>query len=496
MADLSITNVVNVFLNEPQAGISEYKVNNLAIFTKTQPLVSMTDGYAIYKDSISVGNDFGTTSEVFEQAVAIFSQSPNILSANGDLVVIPMLLNQPATAGKFETSDIFANISAITAIDDGEFTIAIDGGASANITGLDFTSAENLTDIAGVIDAKLTGAVATADILQGKIIITSEFTGSSSSIEITAYTGGTGTDISGATLFDFENATETIGRALGDETILEAIVRTQNLVFYFGILSTENMLSEMPGLSNYIQSLRKLIFFPQNSTTALNYGGAFYNVKNASNTHTRCLLFTTGAEESRLMASAYASKGFGMNFNANNSNITMNLKDLATILPDPNITQTIKQKCDDLGVDIYSSIAGIPKVFSFGANRYFDSVYSELALISDLEVELFNALAKVSTKIPQTESGMEILKGAVRNIMNKYIINGYLASGTWTSADTFGNPEDLKRNILDFGFYIYSQPINQQLQVDREARKSPVIQVAYKEAGAIHSTILNLFRNA
>jgi hypothetical protein len=297
-------------------------------------------------------------------------------------------------------------------------------------------------------------------------------------------------------LFNFADGVQTDGRAAGDETLLEAIIRTKDLVFYFGILSTEDMASEIAALSNYVQSLNKLLFFPQNAVSSLNPGGTFYNIVNAKNTHTRCLLYTLGAEQSRLFASAYAFKGFGMNFDASNSVLTMNLKDLATILPDSGLTQTIKQKCDDLGVDIYPSISGIAKVLSFGKNRYFDSIYTELAMISDLEVEAFNALAKVSTKIPQTEPGMEVLKGSIRNVLNKYVINGYLAPGSWTNTDTFGNPEDLKRNISDFGFYIYSQPISQQSQSQREARISPVGQVGYKEAGAIHSTILNLFRNA
>jgi hypothetical protein len=59
---------------------------------------------------------------------------------------------------------------------------------------------------------------------------------------------------------------------------------------------------------------------------------------------------------------------------------------------------------------------------------------------------------------------------------------------TWNSAETFGNPEDLRRNITDVGYYIYSQPIAQQLQAQREARIAPLVQIAIKLAGAIHSS--------
>ena len=47
------------------------------------------------------------------------------------------------------------------------------------------------------------------------------------------------------------------------------------------------------------------------------------------------------------------------------------------------------------------------------------------------------------------------------------------------------------RNIIDKGYYIYSKPIAQQSQVDRDARKAPLIQIAGKESGAIHSSSVN-----
>ena len=74
--------------------------------------------------------------------------------------------------------------------------------------------------------------------------------------------------------------------------------------------------------------------------------------------------------------------------------------------------------------------------------------------------------------------------------------NGIVAPGTWNGAIPFGNPDDFKRNIEERGYYIYSLPISQQSQTDREARKAPVVQIALKFAGAIHSSevIVNIER--
>jgi hypothetical protein len=84
--------------------------------------------------------------------------------------------------------------------------------------------------------------------------------------------------------------------------------------------------------------------------------------------------------------------------------------------------------------------------------------------------------------------GMAGLKDAYRTICKQAVINGFVAAGSWTAADWFGDHEDFLRNITDIGYYIWSLPVTQQLAADREDRKAPVVQIAIKTAGAIHSS--------
>jgi hypothetical protein len=167
----------------------------------------------------------------------------------------------------------------------------------------------------------------------------------------------------------------------------------------------------------------------------------------------------------------------------------MNLKALVGITPDRAITQTVFTKAETAGVDIYGDVSSLPIVISNGANLYFDNVYNSIWFKFALEVAGFNYLKQTNTKVPQTESGMDGLKGAYAKVCDRGVNNAYIGTGlTWNSAETFGNPEDLKRNITDTGYFIYSLPIAQQPQVDRDARKAPLVQIAVKEAGAIHSS--------
>jgi len=112
-----------------------------------------------------------------------------------------------------------------------------------------------------------------------------------------------------------------------------------------------------------------------------------------------------------------------------------------------------------------------------------------------LEVAGFNAIAQTSTKIPQTEPGMAILKGAYTDVLTQAVVNGFIAPGSWNSAVRFGNPADLLANVLEQGWYIYSAPVTQQSQTEREDREAPLVQIAVKYAGAIHSTNVVVFVN-
>lgn len=272
------------------------------------------------------------------------------------------------------------------------------------------------------------------------------------------------------------------------ETLAEAIVRLSGDTYFGGVI-TAQMPSDTDALaaSTACQSLETIFILPNSSTDALT--GIFKDVIDAGNSHTKCFLYTISDSKALLAASAYASRGFAVNFNAQNACMTMNLKDLATIAVDTGISQTIYNSCKTLGVDIYCGIEGLPKVISNAPSGglYFDQMLNRMWFRQTAKVQYFNTLAGTSTKIPQTEAGMNSVKNALRSLCDLAVYNGMLAPGKWNGADKFGNEEDFMRNISDFGYYIYSRPVSEQLQTDREGRKAPVVQIAGKESGALHS---------
>jgi len=485
-SQIDLSNVINVSLLGVPSGLQEPNVNSLALFTNEIP--SNVDDFRIYLNSSDVGVDYGTNSETKKMADAIFAQSPNVLTGNGRLVIIPMQSAVKATSGKFETPDIASNLSNFQLIDDGEFNIAIDGATGVDILGMDFTNASSLADVAQIIQKKLQDVI--VSVVSNTIVFTSKKVGSTSAIILTAVSGGSGTDITASNYLNVAGGTATAGVNASGETLLEAIARVENQVNFTGIITNLEMEDAViESTSDSIQATDYIFLHHFLSTADIEpTTGIISIIKDSSNYRTRCLLYTLGLTEANLMKSAYAGGAFSTNFNGSNTTSTRNLKELATIIYDTGINQTIYDKAKTAGADLYVSY-GVSAIVSNGANEFFDYVYNNEWFKQSLEVAGFNYLRQTNTKVPQTEEGMNGLKGAYALICEQAKRNRMVAEGLiWGIGDTFGNPEDLKRNITDKGYYIYSLPIAQQSQTERDNRIAPLIQIAIKLAGAIHKS--------
>lgn len=87
---LPISLVVTVGVESPQSGLGNYNINNVAILDRETPVGGWSGtgtGYGVYNTAAGVLADWGADSEAYDQAVAIFSQAPNILSGGGVLII-------------------------------------------------------------------------------------------------------------------------------------------------------------------------------------------------------------------------------------------------------------------------------------------------------------------------------------------------------------------------------------------------------------------------
>lgn len=467
MGQLSIANVIDVSVATPQTGLGNYNTSNVGLFSD-EPYDAETfgdAGYKIYLSPDDVATDFGTASVTYQQSLALFSQQPNILLGGGYLVIMP-----------FNEAIQSLALSGVPA--SGSFTLNYGAaGTTAAINWNDTASAiqVKVRALTGFSDAVVTGTLASESIqidLQGVYGPVSLPT-----------VGGSGLQTSVPAAITITASATQVG-----ETLTAAINRTLGLVQYFGVMgSLVFPQTDMLAAAAVIQTLNKVAFFASFEAADVAPGGMLDLLTTGGFSQSRGLFYDDVALSALQFMAAYVGLGLSTNFSGSNTTQTMHLKSLSGIQPDPNITQTILNDAQTAGADCYISIQGVPKVFISGANQFFDNVYNLQWFAGAIQVAGFNALAQTNTKIPQTENGMDIFKGALRAVCEQAITNQFLAPGSWTSPTTFGNQADLLLNVLQRGYYIYSVPISQQSPADRADRKAPLTQIAIKYAGAIQS---------
>jgi len=465
-----------------------FGTNSLGV-TPTATVVSTgwsggTLGYAQYLTPTTVGTDFGSSSKTYAMANAVFSQQPNILTGGGQLVIVLLQVSQQTLT--------FSDIAASGAVE-----ITYNANTSASINWNDSTPSiqTKLQAMTGLAQVQVVGTI----IGEALTIICYGVYGAGHTFGVTANT--------------LENAssasiTVTPSTPVAGETLGPAITRTAGLVQYFGILVNESCgtgqiipSADVTAAAAVVQALIKILFLVTNSSTDLTATtGMIAVLTAASYTQTRMLYYgdtsSSGVLNALVMSASYAGLGLSVNFNGSNTTTTMHLKVLTGVSPDPNMTQTILNEATVCGADCYVSLQGVSAVFTSGANNFFDQVYNVLWFQGALQVAGFNYLAQTGTKIPQTEQGMDGLKGAYRAVCEQAVTNAYCAPGSWNSSTTFGNQSQLVANVAQRGYYIYSVPVASQSQASRAARQAPLVQIALKQAGAVQSSTVIVNINA
>jgi hypothetical protein len=496
MATLSLANVITVTLLSALSGIANANTSILALITHEAPVDSGYGDYGIYYDSASVSTDFGSNSVTYELAELIFSQSPNILSGGGYLVIIPLNQSASATAATI-LGDSAVDLTKLTATDY-HIKAAVDGGSATEITigELDLTSLETAESSLNAYALETAGLVfsLTGELGAASVTLSSLTTGASSAITLSD--SASGTDIAKKLGISEKTAT---GAAAGVERVKDAILRTYGSIDYFGVILSEKQTdANLLEIAATMQTLDKMLVVGSNlSADFTSDTGVFTKITSKSYTHTRCLYHSVSADDALQFAAGYSGRGFCINFDGTNTVHTMHLKDITGLAEDTGLTQTLLTKAKNNGVDCYASLGSaggsVQKVFTSGANGWFDYIYTSLAFKLRIITAGFNALATTNTKLPQTEEGMNSLKKAYREVCTQFVSNGAFAPGTWNNSTTFGKPEDHIRNISDVGYFVYSDPIASQSQAVRETRKAPSVYIAAKASGAIHSSDVTVY---
>lgn len=488
----SINNVVNVTLLPEGQAIATDNMNVVAIMTSTQGgPISSANRYELYVDAASVAQDFGTDSDMASYANAFFATRPNAVNAGGVLVAG---FWRGATEAVAATHGILtgAQFDPVSTLDDlqtvqnGTMNITI-GGAVQNLTALDFRTAVDMAGVAAIIDTAL--ASATVAYTDSRLVITVTATGATSTVDTFASDPGTGTYIGQIlNLADGTGATKVNGVAaasLTAETQLQAITELKARVNIKGAMFIDAGIDAVrTGLAEWATANNVLLYdvFSNAANLEVSASNVVWQIKLAGHKNYRMLYSKSG---NRKLAATYMARAHVVNFNSENSAMTMHLKELSVAAED--YTQTEITKAKNVGLDIYTTVKDVPIVLTSGANGFQDNQYNLIAFVDAVQVGQFNLLKLTATKVPQTNKGIAQIVDQAEKDCRRFVRAGVFAPGVWSSPDTFGDIETFNRSIEQLGFYVLSGLLRDQPQPDRQARKAPVLQIAVKNSGAIHS---------
>lgn len=491
--------ITNVTVIDPVVKI--FNVNNIALFT-TDPLIKGVNSFEVCNSLRSVAEFFGTNTNTYKMATAMFSQVRKFTDGEGSLYIIPFN-GVSATSSTITTDDLTGNITSLKSVSDGKVKFTIDG-VVYDINNLNFSNITSIKDIASIIQSKISESVLRIEVIENntKLKFSSLKVGLNSTLVIEA-SSLTGTDLLDATYLDGGTFVETDGANASGETLKEACERI--LAMPEGVRpSFESLITTLrfqldyeegsyfKELTSYLKGVDKIFTYTYSS---VNDNANALLLKNANLTKTRLLIHKPS--EVLEFTGAITSFLFSNITSLPNNALTLNKKQFAGITPVLYWTDGEKQSFQNIGVDYYISNKGTPAYWSTTAHGdAFDGIYNIKTLELELTQDYDNAL-NTPTKLPQTQASVDLMASIIRSTLLRLRTNGIIildGNVNWNSSQKPSNTsiENFQSKIRTEGFYIEVANINNQPQVDREERKLPISIPYVKLAGAIHkATILS-----
>ena len=354
--------------------------------------------------------------------------------------------------------------------------IVIDG-SSALLGTLSFSSATSFDDVATAVDTAL---AASGDCVYdgSKFVITSPTTGLTSLIEAATDT------VAAALGIDQAN-----GRAVNGivaETPVEALGACVSAGAEFvGLVTHKSMRDNTAGadgekvldIASWAGGAKKIFCNTTNSLATLDPGSTGdvgFLLKATTN---RFVLTTFSRDSSQYPSAAVFGRAASVNFGATGSTITLNLKQLSGITAEdltPSEFEAMRDKYVSAVVRIGKS-ANAYTDSRMASGSWFDTTHGLMWLENRAETDLFNLLYTSATKIPYTQTGINITVATLTASLQAAVRNGlcgpgFLADGTFLSE----------------GFEITAVPLGDVPSSDKGNRLYQGLSFVMVGAGALH----------
>lgn len=460
----------------------------LALFVTAESTAGIDQGERIrrYTSISEVADDWNSTDEVYKMAQTAFSQRPK---PSEILIGVRFTTNQ---AGFLECEPLASGVDVDTfkAVTDGSFRITIDGGTPADISGLDFSTAVTLADVASTITTALTGATCAYESVTDRFVFTSSALGDTSSIGFLEPTGS-GTDISDDAYLNGDSSSSsrlvqglTVG-TITDE--LQNILNTNDEAYFIAFTKEVRDSSDVEDIAQFVEALdtKHQFFTTSNDANVLN-PSVFTDIASIlqgydlNQTWVQYSGFVNEYPEVSVLARAAT-----INFDGFNTVLTLKYKALPGISPEtgagigaPAFKSAQLNTVNSKNCNVYGSINGVGKIVSnaqMTSGTYQDDIHFADWLKNSIEVRIANIVIGNTTKVPYTELGVDLIQQGLVGALEQGINNGGLS------------PVQLATGEVVEAYTISRVPVRDVNPADKQARIYKGLSFVGALSGAIHN---------
>jgi hypothetical protein len=464
---------------------------NTVLLLGTSDVIDATERMRRYASIAEVNTDFLTTSEESLAATIWFSQNPR-----PDNIMIGRWF-KTAGAGRLTgqvltpTQQLMATWTAITT---GGFAVQIDGGAAQQVANLNFTGMTNLNAVAAAIT---TGLAAKGTMVWNdnydRFELRSATTGSASAVSfLTAPAAGT--DISGMLGMQVTSsgAYASPGKAVETALLAATTIDSQYSSQWYALVCPTADDTADQQLAAYVEACDPPHYYGvttqdpatlvSTSTTEIAYILSHFGYNKSA------VEFSTTSPYAIM---SYLGRILTTQWGGQNTTITLMYKKQPGIPPENLTTQqanTLQTKHCNVFVG-YANTATLTQYGVSCSGEYSDTIIGADALAAEIQTAIFNVLYTTPTKVPQTDSGMQMLLNAATARCAVYVANGYLAAGTWNAPGfgilAFGD-------LLTLGFYVSCRPCCCKVKqiAQQEKRRSCKLQRSAREPSTLPNVLI------
>ncbi|HGJ5866221.1 MAG TPA: DUF3383 domain-containing protein, partial [Arsenophonus nasoniae] len=398
---LPISRVVKVTLDMSSRAASSRNFGSLLIVGDS-PVIDPLERLRAYSNIEEVANDFGTNAPEYQAASLYYQQSPKPV----DLYVGRWVkAASPALLRSGILSEEETKINNFKAITDGAMNISVNG-RTVKLSAIDFSQETNLNGVAARISEKMNTSTITWNNNNSRFVVTSNTAGKNSSVGF-ASAPESGTDLSALLKLTQESGATPVS-GMDGETIVDAVSTLADFSSgWYGLVVTSALSTdEVKGIANFIGAAgsSRVFGYTTQDTTVLDSTKADDIASQLKQAKYQRVFTQYSASTPYAAASAFG-RAFSVNFNGNNTTITLKFKQEPGVKAETLTTSqanTLADKNCNVFVN-YDNDTAIIQEGVMANGDFFDERHGLDWLQNFVQTNLYNLLYTSTTKVPQTE---------------------------------------------------------------------------------------------